>query len=293
MFSKDADEIIAEIKMEKAVYKGGFLLVEGDDDVGFWELRLIDSINNNRVKLIKADGKFNAVNAAKLLDTENEQRTIGVVDADFDHALNISLETKRLIFTDDTDLEMMLINSSALIKLLLQNKECLEYLNNKYDECLLNLAFNYGVRFGCVRIFNVKHDYSFKFNAVETHYCQHVTIVKNKKLITIKTILNLIELEEKLHDEFFAAISISKTQLVEHIKSIENLDKAKVSRGKDMIEIIFLLMRESNCGIKNKADLFDRLNLAFEMTDLYKTQMFQSLKQLDTAWNLNMLSDYA
>lgn len=293
VFSKDAHEVIAEIKMEKTIYKGGFLLVEGDDDVEFWELRLIDSIRNNRVKIIKADGKFNVINTAKLLDDENEQRTIGVVDADFDHALNISLKTRRLVFTDDTDLEMMLVNSSALIKLLLQNKDCLEYFNEKYDEGLLDLAFNYSIRFGFVRIFNVKHDYNFKFNAIETHYCQSFTVVKSKKSITIKTIINLIELEEKLHEEFCSTLSISKIQLVKYIESIKDVDKTKISRGKDMLEIIFLLMREANCRVKNKADLFDRLNLAFEMTDLYKTKMFQSLKQLDTTWNLNMLPDCA
>jgi hypothetical protein len=293
VFSKDANEVIAEIKMEKTVYKGGFLLVEGDDDVEFWELRLIDSINNECVKIIKADGKFNAINAAKLLDDENEQCTIGVVDADFDHALNISLKTKRLVFTDNTDLEMMLISSSALEKLLLQNRDCLEYVYQKYQRKLLDMIFEYGVCFGSVRIFNAKYECGFKFDAIETHYVQFITIQKIKKSVSIKTILEFSSLREKLHNDFCLSSNVNKEELHKYINAIAEIDRDKVIRGKDMLEILYLLMHEANCGIKNKKDLFNRLNLAFEMMDLYKTKMFKALKQLDTAWNLNMLPDCA
>lgn len=293
VFSKDADEVVAEIKMEKAVYTGSFLLVEGDDDVDFWELRLINSINRDCVKIIKADGKINVVNAAKLLDDENEKRTIGVVDADFDHVLKIPLETKRLIFTDNADLEMMLISSSALEKLLLQSKECLEYINRKFQKKILDVVFDYSVCFGFVRIFNAKYECGFKLDSIENHYCQFITIQKIKKSVSIKAILDFSELREKLHNDFCASSNTSKENLKDHIEAFAETDKDKIIRGKDVIEILYLLMHEANCGIKSKKDLFDRLNLAFEMTDLYKTKMFQSLKQLDVAWNLNMLPDCA
>lgn len=290
-FSKNAGEVIAEIKMEKAVYKGGFLLVEGDDDVVFWELRLIESINSHRVKIIKADGKLNAVNAAKLLDDENEQRTIGVVDADFDHVLSVSLETARLVFTDDSDLEMMLITSSALTKMLLQNKECIKSSNRyEHEKALLDVAFDYGVCFGYVKLFNKKYEHGVGFDSIEPKYCE--AIPKKKKSGSIWVMLELGELKEKLHDDFCSSAGVSKEILAEYIDSIVEIDKAKVVRGKDMMEVLYLLMHEANCGIKNKVDLFNRLNLAFEMTDLYKTKMFQSLKQLDTAWDLNILPDF-
>ena len=104
------DDICNQISMERSVFRGTFLIVEGVTDE-----RLFDKfIDKDEVRIIEAHSKDNVRNAVKGMSSERgDGRVIGIVDPDLDR-----LRGKRakppLFHTDCRDMEMMVIRSNAL-----------------------------------------------------------------------------------------------------------------------------------------------------------------------------------
>ena len=104
------DDICNQISMERSVFRGTFLIVEGVTDERLFE----KFIDKDEVRIIEAHSKDNVRNAVKGMSSERgDGRVIGIVDPDLDR-----LRGKRakppLFHTDCRDMEMMAIRSNAL-----------------------------------------------------------------------------------------------------------------------------------------------------------------------------------
>jgi hypothetical protein len=115
-----ADREATAIKMRRSTFTGTFILVEGSSDKIFYE-RLVDKVACALVILSgKPSSKLRVIEVLSTLEESNFHGVLAIVDADFDR-LNISLySSPNLILTDTHDLETMLINSSALEKVLVE-----------------------------------------------------------------------------------------------------------------------------------------------------------------------------
>lgn len=106
---KNPSTLAAEIKMTRANHSGAFLVVEGANDVRFWEPR-----SHVDYELVDGEGKQNVVGAVQRLDTVKFDGVLGVVDSDYDSLNRVTLGSDNLVATDAHDLECLLCRSSAL-----------------------------------------------------------------------------------------------------------------------------------------------------------------------------------
>ncbi len=72
------------IRLKASRFKGVFLLVEGPDDVRFFNM----FINKSHCKVEAAFGKQNVYVALDILLQSNFKRLVAIVDADYDTILN-------------------------------------------------------------------------------------------------------------------------------------------------------------------------------------------------------------
>lgn len=108
------ERIANQIRLRRSNFSGAFIIVEGRSDNLVYE-RLV---SQHKCEFSIALNKDNAINALDILDKDNFTGVLAIVDADFS-ILEGSIHTSsNLLITDDHDLEMMLIKSPALEKLL-------------------------------------------------------------------------------------------------------------------------------------------------------------------------------
>jgi hypothetical protein len=98
----DEFDIVQEIRFERQVHKGSFLLLEGAEDIKrftrFTDQKLCSTVN--------CFGRSNLINAIKLLYEDGFAGALGLADADFDR-LTGSLEFHEgLIYSESHDFDM-------------------------------------------------------------------------------------------------------------------------------------------------------------------------------------------
>ena len=100
--------------MKRQLRRGSFLVIEGPDDLRFWQSRVAPA----HCELITGDGKQNVEGALVRLDQRGFAGVLGIVDDDFDALVERPLPSFNLLATDAHDLECVLLRSSALERLL-------------------------------------------------------------------------------------------------------------------------------------------------------------------------------
>ena len=105
----DGHSIAADVRMQRQVHKGSFLLFEGNTDYK----RLKKIVDEGRCCTIICFGKDNVVDAVDRLSDDGTPGILGLVDADFDRVLNRLPVADNLIVSQahDYDLDIMMTNA--------------------------------------------------------------------------------------------------------------------------------------------------------------------------------------
>jgi len=100
--------------MKRQQFAGSFLLLEGDTDARFYR----GLVEQNNCQIVNAQTKSNAIEAIQILEDDGFVGALAVVDADFMVVAGVLPQSSNIILTDGHDLEMMLVLSPALDKVL-------------------------------------------------------------------------------------------------------------------------------------------------------------------------------
>lgn len=105
-----SEDICNQISMERSMFDGTFLVVEGVTDERLFE----KFIDKDAVRIIEAHSKDNVRHSVKDMSGQRgDRRVIGIIDADLDRLLGRKAKPP-LFHTDCRDMEMMVIRSNAL-----------------------------------------------------------------------------------------------------------------------------------------------------------------------------------
>lgn len=272
--SKTIEIILAEILMEETTHSGGFLMVEGSDDRLFWRGR----VNSQSCKLIICGGKANVVGAAAELDGQNNQRVLGVVDADFDRVADFEISySERLVSTDEHDLDVMLLLSPALERVLLEQADQ-ENFAGEHSQSLSECMTDYAMSFGRLRYLHSQAQCSFKFDEFSPY-----------RYISID---NFSFDQQKLMQDFSQLIEWGDQTLVDALQQIPVTSSGQIVQGHDALRILCIALKGvcklSGSKSIDEAELRKFLRLAFHRDDLCATNMYQSLLDKDSEWGLSM-----
>lgn len=106
----DADDIVAEMRMERQSFKGSFMLVEGPTDVRRFE-KFIDT---ECCSFVNCWGKQKLLGAVERLNKGGWQDFIALADADFDRARSTLKLHDNLVYSDGHDFEIDTIQTEVL-----------------------------------------------------------------------------------------------------------------------------------------------------------------------------------
>ena len=245
-------------------------MVEGSSDRIFYE-RFVDKVACASISISgKPSSKLRVIAVLSTLEKSNFQGVLAVVDADFDHLKISSHSSSNLIRTDTHDLETMLLNSSALEKVIAEFGSEEKIIKLGRDVRTVLLAS--GMPIGYFLWVSQLDELNLIFNGITF-----------SKFIDDQTLqideLKLIQ-EVKNKSQAFALKSEDLQQRLTNQKS-DNHDPWQVCCGHDLVEILSLGLRRAIGSAKTSDvepnSLERTLRLAYEETYFCKTRMYLSI----------------
>jgi Protein of unknown function (DUF4435) len=112
----DAHDIAQEIRQERQVHKGSFLLLEGDRDIK----RFTKFIDENACSIQNCFGRENLIGAIEILYDEGFPGVLGLADSDFDRLNNCLPTSEGIIFSESHDFDLDIARSDVLRRYLVE-----------------------------------------------------------------------------------------------------------------------------------------------------------------------------
>src|SRR6266511_1437127 len=161
-----ADDIVAEVEMVRTQFKGTVLLLEGDTDC-----RLLDQlIDSPLCRTLPGHGKQRVLEAVSKLEAVNSKGILAIVDSDFWRVLGRHSPSPNVIMTDHHDLEIMLLRSRAIDKVLSEfssDNKVATYLNERDNDDLVSALLEASLPLAVLRFISIRDSLSLKFEGVE------------------------------------------------------------------------------------------------------------------------------
>ncbi|HSC52345.1 MAG TPA: DUF4435 domain-containing protein [Phnomibacter sp.] len=282
------DEIDAEFIANSIIidtYDGYYVLVEGETD----DLFFTKFLNKSLCQIEVCNGKENVKEVLEIINShlKKKEKTIGIIDKDFDSILAPSIPYPcNLLLTDFHDIEMMCVNS-----------ESFEYFSNEYFSKIKLSNF--------IKEMNISSIKDYLLNLVRPiselriiSQCENLNLAfkqtkeKTKELdfkkfickdkFTFKGYPLLIETIKTYYNQ---GVKLDATDIEKKIKALDltNFSNYDICKGHDFsrVLIIGILKRigKSSITTLTTEELERSLRLAYTMADFQKTNL---KKQLDS-----------
>lgn len=250
-----------QIRLRRDAFAGVFLVVEGHSD----KLVYSNFVNSKTCEFVISDGKEQALNTIKILDNDKFTGVLAVVDADFDCLENNLPESPNILLTDDHDLEMMMLKTPALEKII-KERGSEEKVNEKdIRETLLKI----GQEIGYLRWVSQKYNLSLRFENLDLGRF----IKKDTLSIDCSELIKAI----KNHSQKPLLVDNDILEKMRELRNNEH-DPWQVCCGHDIMEILSLALCRAwgTCKPTDvKAENLERdLRLAYERSYFYQTQLY-------------------
>ena len=250
-------EIANQIRLTRSQHPGPFLVVEGRDDRLFCERYTL----KDGCRVLVAGSKNNVLEVIRILEGVSFPGVLGIVDPDFD-VLEDALPTSPNVVTSDAhDLEISLLNSPALDRVLIEfgSRRKVESLGGD----VRSLLFTAASRVGYLRWLSKKESLGLTFQGLKLAACVDRQTLEVDSLEVCRKVKNLSrrsELDEAQLDEAAAALSRRRH------------DIRHVCCGDDAMQILSVGLRRvigtNRAQHVSVERLRSALRLAFEDADL-------------------------
>lgn len=274
----EADEIASEIRLlreDPDNCKCTFLLVEGSTDRYIYQWMTA----KDTCQIIIVGGKENAIKVLAILEEEGILGVLAIVDADFMALEDERSSSPNLLLTDTHDLEMMILNSLALEKVLSEfgSADKIKYLVDKRKKDVRSLLLSCAMPIGYLRWVSLRENLSLKFEDLKfekfinkddltTDIMQLIRIVQSRT-IDNRGSQKLLLKDSDLHDK------------IQQLSS-DTHDPWHVCCGHDVVTILSLGLRKAIGSSKiAEPDLIEKcLRLAYEHAFFSQTQLCAAIQ---------------
>lgn len=274
------------IRLRRSVFSGTFLLVEGSSDKIFYE-RFIDKAACELVTVSgKPSSKLLIIAVLEILEKSSFQGVLAIVDADFDRLETSSHDSPNLIRTDTHDLETMLLNSSALDKVIAEFGS--EDKINKFGRDVRTALLEAGKSLGYLLWISQSEKLNLAFEDIT--FSRFI----DEQTLQIDELKMIQEVKNKSQ-----TFSLKNEDLQKRLMSQKSSshDPWQVCCGHDLVEILSLGLRKaigSNKTTDVEPNSLERnLRLAYEEAYFCNTQIYFGIR----TWESNnqpfkVLRDY-
>lgn len=264
------------IRLRRSTFSGTFLLVEGSSDKIFYE-HFFDKVVCALISISgKPSSKLRVIAVLNILKESDFQGILAIVDADFDHLEISSQSSPNLLRTDTHDLETILLNSSALDKVIAEFGS--EEKISRFGRDIRTALLEAGMPIGYLLWVSQLDELNLTFDGITfSKFIDDQTLqIDEFKLIQ----------EVKKKSQAFGLKSEDLQQRLTNQKN-ENHDPWQVCCGHDLVEILSLGLRKT-IGSAKASDvepnsLERNLRLAYEETYFCKTQIYSSIRSWESS----------
>lgn len=250
-----------QIRLRRDAFNGIFIIVEGHSD----KLVYSNFVNSETCQFTITDGKKQAMDTIRILDNTNFLGILAIVDADFDHLENNLPESPNILLTDAHDLEMMMLKTPALEKVIKERGSEEKTKENNIREILLKI----GQEIGYLRWMSQKNNLALRFEGLDFGKFIKKDTLEIDYSDLIKTI--------KDHSQKQSLINQEIEEKIEMLRNKEH-DPSQVCCGHDIVQILSLALCKAwgTCKPTDvKAENLERdLRLAYERSYFYQTQLY-------------------
>jgi Protein of unknown function (DUF4435) len=258
------------IRLQRSIFSGTFLLVEGSSDKIFYE-RFIDKTACKLVIISgKPSSKLRVIAVLEILNKSNFQGVLAIVDADFERLETFSYNP-NLLRTDSHDLETMLINSFALDKVIADFGS--EEKINKFGRDVRIALLEASMSLGYLRWISQRDGLNLAFSGITfSKFIDEQSLqIDESKLVQ----------EVRNKSQAFLLQNEDLQQRLTNQKSSDH-DPWQVCCGHDLVEILSLGLRKAIGSFKasdvEPSSLERNLRFAYEEAYFYKTQIYLDIR---------------
>lgn len=272
--SKTPGVVLAEIEMLRAISPTASFIVEGHDDFRFWKERVAAAT----VKIVNCEGKQNLIEVARQASQSGKNYIAGVYDPDFDRISGIRHFADFLAVTDENDLEILLLRSPCLDRVLgqLADADKIEIFETANQTSVLDHIECIARRFGELRFINHQQGLGVNFDDLSPYRF----VQANDWSLDLTA----------LHQEFIRISGISKDDLDLQLAALISFEKWSLAQGHDCLKIFSQGMKNVLAKRQaNEADWARFLALAFEHAHLAATRMHADLKEIEYRLGLKLI----
>lgn len=266
------DSIANEIRMTRGQHKGAFLLVEGSTDA-----LLFEKLTNENCKVLFSNGKDNAIRIMEILESSKFSGVLAIVDSDFWFLDNITPQSPNILVTDGHDLEIMMIFSDALEKVLAEfgSSRSIKNLGMNVRDLLIKLALPLGI----LRMLSASTRKNLELNFREMQYMKFLDFDK-KNVYLMQMVTEIIMNTRGSNLNAKSIVSDINDQIERALSVVEH-----VCNGHDMIEILVLGLNKMFSNFRSKElnltsdSLRSIFRLSYDQKCFSKTNLHSYIKE--------------
>jgi hypothetical protein len=268
----DSHDIAQEVRMERGVHKGSFLIVEGNTDVK----RFSNYIDGNECSIVNSYSRRKALGAINLLDKWKMKGVLAVIDADFDRVNGTLKEMPNVAYSATHDFDLDWVQPHNIERYLLEvgdTKKCrmagtATEIVKKIMEGLKPVSV--------ARLLNIRGQLNFKVSSINAGDCFSGFCVDIDGYVDLLTKQDRISAQEKKR----------LVQMIE-VAAKQTHDLMQLTNGHDFHCALGACLR-ADLGQRRPpqawgSEVETHLRLAFSDTDFQRTEIFEKLDAWEKA----------
>ena len=283
----DGDTLANQIRLERASHKGSFFLVEGNTDANIFE----KFINEDECQIIVCLGKKRVIDTLQILKDDRFEGSLGIIDKDFNDHVGYPNFTGDVVYTDENDMEILILCSPALSNVLREYgvEERLAAEMERYGQQPCQRIFEAASKIGALRMISVRDELGLKFDEIKYRFVRANSFELDIQRM-IKSVLDHSTLEGNLDVE----------HLFESLAEIINKTESskRLCCGHDCVRILGRALR-SSFGNTNSFDSEKRtkeleriLRLSYEYAFFKTTEAYKRIRSWEVNFGFTILQSH-
>ena len=266
----DGGDLAATVKMVRAAFPGAIVLVEGGKDLNVFK-RLLDM---GACYLINSNGRESLLLAIESLDSEAFAGVVGIADADFWNIDGDAPTSPNLFSTDFHDLEVMMLESSALDVLLSEyasEGKMAKFFSSKKIKTARTWLKHQAELIGRLRLIASRHGIPLDFNGIrfQSFFARDSLVLDKEKCIS--SVLSNT-----------ADSTVSRADIDRYLGSLERrVDHRQLCCGHDMCELLAIALRRGwgsqVLAIASPRNVEALLRMGYSKSDFELSQLYARL----------------
>lgn len=272
------DTIANQVRLEGQTHPGSFLLIEGSQDYRLF----LNFVDGDCCSLIVCCGRENLLGAMTGLCDQGFDRAVGFADKDYADLVGYPDFRGTIAFTDENDLEVMIICSDALISVLAEFADPgrVAAAVGAEGKPVCEVIFDSAALLGALRLLSKRSGWNLRFDGMTYRFAT----ANSDQCDLARTITHVVGRSDARPEEAEADIRDMMVAITE-----EQVAKKAICNGHDCVRYLARALK-SRLGSTNKFDndngveiLGGILRVAYQLDHFMGSQAYEVLREWERA----------